>query len=43
MKGKRGGKWQSGGVTRTVENDFHNERLKYPYPKNWGSKVWHRK
>ena len=43
VKGKRGGKWQSGGVSRTVENDFHKERLKFPHPKNWGNKVWHRK
>ena len=42
VKGKRGGKWQSAGVTRTIENDFHDERLKFPHPKNWGNKVWHR-
>ena len=35
-EGKRGGKWQSGGVTRTIENEFHKERLKFPHPKNWG-------
>ena len=43
VKGKRGGKWQSGGVSRTVENEFHEERLKFPHPSNWGVKVWHRK
>ena len=42
LKGKRGGKWQSGGVTRTVENDFHFERMDYPHPVDWGKKVWHR-
>ena len=42
VKGKRGGKWQSAGIIRTIENDFHDERLKFPHPKNWGSKVWHR-
>ena len=42
VKGKRGGKWQGGGVLRTSGNDFHDERLKFPPPKNWGSKVWHR-
>ena len=42
LKGKRGGKWQSGGVTRTVENDFHFERMDYPHPVDWGKKFWHR-
>ena len=42
VKGKRGGKWQSAGIIRTIENDFHDERLKFPHPKNWGNKVWHR-
>jgi len=40
--GKRGGKWHSSGVSRVMNNEFHNERLNFPYPKNWGSKVWHR-
>ena len=39
---KRGGKWQSGGVSRTVDNEFHQERLKFPHPSNWGVKVWHK-
>ena len=40
--GKRGGKWHSSGVSRVMNNEFHNERLNFPQPKNWGSKVWHR-
>ena len=40
--GKRGGKWHSSGVSRVMNNEFHNERLKFQQPKNWGSKVWHR-
>ncbi len=43
VKGKRGGVWQSGGVARTIENDFHDERMKFPHPNNWGNKAWHRK
>jgi len=39
--GKRGGKWHSSGVSRVMNNEFHNERLNFPHPKNWGSKVWH--
>lgn len=27
IRGKRGGKWQSGGVKRVVENDFHERAL----------------
>ena len=40
--GKRGGKWHSSGVSRVMKNEFHNERVKFAHPKNWGSKVWHR-
>ena len=43
IKGKRGGTWQSGGVTRSIENEFHDERMKFPLPTNWGNKIWHRK
>ena len=43
IKGKKGGKWYSASISRVVENKFHNERTNFPYPKNWGSKVWHRK
>ena len=39
--GKRGGKWHSSGVSRVMKNEFHNERLKFAHPQNWGSKVWH--
>ena len=39
--GKRGGKWHSSGVSRVMNNEFHNERLNFPHAKNWGSKVWH--
>ena len=39
--GKRGGKWHSSGVSRVMKNEFHNERVKFAHPKNWGSKVWH--
>ena len=41
VKGKRGGKWQGNAITRTIENTFHKERKKFPYPTNWGSKPWH--
>ena len=31
IKGKRGGKWQSGAIKRVVENDFHRTALRrYP-------------
>ena len=43
IKGKRGGRWYSSGVSRIVQYEFHNERKKFPHPANWGSKVWHRK
>jgi hypothetical protein len=39
--GKRGGKWHSSGISRVMNNEFHNERTKFPHPANWGSKVWH--
>ena len=41
ITGKRGGQWQGNAVTRTVENKFHLERKKYPFPSNWGLKPWH--
>ena len=41
--GKRGGKWHSSGVSRVMKNEFHNERVKFAHPQNWGSKVWHMK
>jgi len=33
IKGKRGGKWQSGAVKRVVENNFHKTALGKPSPK----------
>ena len=39
IKGKRGGRWYSSGVSRIVQYEFHNERKKFPHPANWGSKV----
>ena len=41
-RGKRGGKWNAGGVLRTIENDFHDKRLDFQEPKWWGTKPWHR-
>jgi len=35
-------KWQGNAITRTIKNTFHNERKKFPYPDNWGSRTWHR-
>jgi hypothetical protein len=29
------------GFSRVMKNEFHNERTKFPHPKNWGGKVWH--
>jgi hypothetical protein len=43
ITGKRGGKWQGNAVTRVINNKFHLERKKFTQPRNWGSKVWHRK
>ena len=42
IKGKRGGNWHGAGVLRTVRNEFHKQRGKYPKPKNWGVRAWHR-
>jgi len=42
IKGKRGGKWYSSGLIRVKNNPFHIQRKKYPKPKNWGDKYWHR-
>ncbi len=41
IMGKRGGKWHSSGISRVMNNEFHNERTNFPHPANWGSKVWH--
>ena len=42
VKGKRGGSWHGASVLRTIRNEFHKERNKFPKPKNWGDKPWHR-
>ena len=41
-KGKRGGKWHGASVLRTIRNDFHMQRNKYPKPENWGKPIWQR-
>ena len=33
VKGKRGGKWQAGGVARVLSNDFHSGRNDFKKPK----------
>ncbi|MBK38355.1 MAG: hypothetical protein CMB45_05130 [Euryarchaeota archaeon] len=35
IKGKRGGKWQSGGVRRIAENSFHERNIKNYKPPLW--------
>ena len=35
IKGKRGGKWQSGGVKRIAENSFHGLNMKNHKPPKW--------
>ena len=42
VKGKRGGNWYSAGVKRTIENEFHTERLKFVHPDSWGNYEWQR-
>lgn len=39
--GKKGGQWSGSGVLRTVRNEFHEQRKKYPEPEGWGSREWH--
>ena len=41
VTGKKGGKWNGSGVSRTVKNDFHRQREKYVKPQGWGSREWH--
>ena len=43
IRGKKGGKWYSSGVSRIVQNEFHNQRVNFPIPANYGEKHWHRK
>ena len=42
IKGKRGGNWQGSSISRTIENKFHEQRLKFQQPQKWGSKPWQR-
>jgi len=39
--GKRGGEWNGSGILRTMRNEFHGQREKFPKPSSWGSKPWH--
>ena len=43
MKGKRGGKWHGSGVLRTIRNQFHKQRNRFPKPKDWGEQIWQRR
>ena len=42
-KAKKGGKWYAGTVIRVTSNNYHGRRWKFPPPKWWGNKTWHRK
>ena len=42
LKGKRGGKWHGSGVLRTIRNQFHKQRNRFPKPKDWGKQIWQR-
>ena len=42
LKGKRGGKWHGSGVLRTIRNQFHMQRNRFPKPKDWGKQIWQR-
>jgi len=48
VKGKRGGKWQSSGVSRILHNNFHKGRADFKAPKSFLTKkipamTWHKK
>ena len=43
IRGKRGGEWQGNAITRTVNYPFHLQRKKFPHPRNWNTKPWHKK
>ena len=43
LKGKRGGKWHGSGVLRTIRNQFHKQRNRFPKPKDWGKQIWQRR
>jgi len=41
IAGKKGGKWSSAGVLRTIRNTYHLNRNKYPKPDWWGDSYYH--
>ena len=48
VKGKRGGKWTSATIMRTINNSFHKNRDKFDRPKTWHKNTfpelsWHKK
>ena len=40
--GKKGGKWSSAGVLRTIRNTYHLNRNKYTKPNWWGDSYYHK-
>ena len=42
ITGKRGGQWQGQSVKRTISHTFHENRVDFPYPSQWGTFPWHR-
>ena len=42
IKGKRGGDWQSHSVSRIIANEFHDNRVDFEHPIQWGTMPWHR-
>ena len=40
ITGKKGGKWSSNGVLRTIRNTYHLNRNKYPNPDWWGDSYY---
>jgi len=41
IRGKRGGEMSSSVVLRTIRNDYHLNRKKYPKPDWWGDSYYH--
>ena len=41
ITGKKGGKWGSAGVLRTIRNTYHLNRNKYTKPDWWGDSYYH--
>ena len=41
VKGKRGGKFTSSMVLRTIRYEYHAKRNKYPKPDWWGDSYYH--